>query len=230
MERPLPFQPPAPRSPSGWSLSLGLHGLMLLVMFWYVANRPSLPPLPAMLPVELVTVMPASIPVTRPGTAGPRATAPRISAPRPATAPSPQSPIPQEDALSAQLQALSRMRAPDGPLVMGTGGGGAGTGSGGASLADYVRAQILRRWIPVLTNRQRRDPPVMLRLTVTDKGELTDIVILDQQAFDGNLLFRSIAIGARNAAVLSSPIPMPPGNWPKATVLTIALNPRDASR
>jgi hypothetical protein len=225
MERPAPFQPPAPRSPSGWSLSLGLHGLMLLAAFWYVTGRPSLPPLPPILPVELVTSMPAPIPVSRPGAAGPRA-----SAPRPAIAPPQQSAAPTEDALTAQLQALSRLRAPDGPLVMGTGGGGAGTGSGGASLADFVRAQIMRRWIPVLTNRQRRDPPVLLRLTVTDKGELTDIVILDQQAFDGNLLFRSIAIGARNAAVLSSPIPMPPGAWPKATVLTIALNPRDASR
>jgi len=229
MERPAPFQPPAPRSPSGWSLSLGLHGLMLLLAFWYVTQRPALTPLPPILPVELVAMMPAPIPASRPGAAGPRANTPRTSAPRAAMMPPQQSAAPQEDALTAKLQALSQLRGPDGPLVMGS-GGGAGTGSGGASLADFVRAQIMRRWIPVLTNRQRRDPPVLLRLTVTDKGELTDIVILDRQEFDGNLLFRSMAIGARNAAVLSSPIPMPPGAWPKATVLTIALNPRDASR
>jgi hypothetical protein len=111
MERPAPFQPPAPRSPSGWSLSLGLHGLMLLAAFWYVTQRPVLVPLPPILPVELVTMMPAPIPVSRPGAAGPRASAPRqtITPPQPSA-------TPQEDALTARLKALSQLRAPDGPL------------------------------------------------------------------------------------------------------------------
>jgi len=226
MERPPPFQPPAPRSPSGWTLSLGLHGLMALAALWYAAQRPPLPPLPPLLSVELVASQPtpSPSPAPRAGVPAPRASAPRTAPPEAAEA------VPQEDALETRLQALSRLRAPDGPLRLGSGGRGAGTGGGGATLADFVRAQIMRRWLPILTNRQRRDQPVLLRITVTDKGAFSEVAILDRQEFDGNLLYRSMAISARNAALLSSPIPMPPGDWPKATVLTIALNPRDAAR
>ena len=226
MERPPPFQPPDPRSPSGWTLSLGLHGLLLLGGLWYATTRPAILARPPVMPVEVVASLPAPQPATMPapraGAASPRARSPQ---PTPQQVETP----PQDDALASKLQALSRLRAPDGPLAMGT-GGGAGTGNGGATLADFIRAQIMRRWFPILTNRQRRDAPVLLRIAVNDKGEFTEVTILDRQEFDGNLLYRSMAISARNAAVLSSPIPMPPGNWPKTTVLTISLNPRDASR
>ena len=225
MERPPPFQPADPRSPSGWTLSLGLHGLMLLAALWYVNQRPVMPALPPSLPVELVTAMPTPSPAPSPAAQG----APR-RAPRPSVLPPEIKIAPEEDALTSKLEALSRLRAPDGPLAMGSGGSGAGTGSGGASLADFIRAQIMRRWMPALTNPQRRDQPVLLRITVSDRGVFTDIAILDREEFDGNLLYRSMAISARNAAMLSSPVQMPPGNWPKQTVLTIALNPRDASR
>jgi outer membrane biosynthesis protein TonB len=228
MERPLPFQPPDPRQPAGWALSLGLHLLLVLAALIYVMQRPILPAQQAILPVELVSVFPAPAPqpATRPGSPAPAA-----RTPRPAAVPPPQaSAEPAEDALDARLQALSQLRAPDGPLALGNGPGGRGTGGGGGSLADFIRAQIMRRWMPNLTNRQRREQPVRLRVVVTDKGELAEVTILDRQEFDGNLLYRSMAIGARNAALLSSPIAMPQGPWPKTTVLTITLNPADASR
>jgi hypothetical protein len=173
-----------------------------------------------------VTVQPAPAlrPMPRIGTPAPAARAPRAT-----VVPPQESVQPEEDTLTSKLQALSRLRAPDGPLTLGNGGGG-NSGGGGMSLADFVRMQIIRRWMPVLTNRQRREQPVQLRITVTDKGEFNEVTILDRQDFDGNLLYRSMAITARNAAVLSSPIAMPPGTWPRATTLTITLNPRDASR
>lgn len=225
MERPLPFQPPDPRQPAGWALSLGLHMLLVLAALIYVMQRPILPAQQAILPVELVSVFPAPQPATRPGSPAPAA-----RTPLPAAVPPQASAEPAEDALDARLQSLSRLRAPDGPLALGNGPGGSGTGGGGGSLADFIRAQIMRRWMPKLTNRQRRDQPVRLRVVVTDKGELAEVTILDRQEFDGNLLFRSMAIGARNAALLSSPIAMPVGPWPKNTTLTITLNPADASR
>ena len=227
MERPLPFQPPDPRHPAGWMLSVGLHLALMLAALWYVTQRPLLTAPPPFLPVELVAVQltPATPPQPRLGSPAPPARAPRAAA-----VPPQESVHPEEDALTAKLQALSRLRAADGPLTLGNGTGGTGTGGGGVALADFIRMQIMRRWMPVLTNRQRREQAVLLRLTVSNKGEITDITILDRQEFDGNLLFRSMAIGARNAAMLSSPIAMPPGNWPKTTVLTIALSPRDAAR
>jgi hypothetical protein len=225
MERPLPFQPADPRHPAGWMLSACLHLALVLAAFLYLMQRPLLPP-PPILPVELVTMQPAPAmrPMPRIGTPAPATRAPR------ATAVPPQESVqPEEDALTAKLQALSHLRAPEGPLTLGNGGGGNG-GGGGMSLTDFVRMQIMRRWMPVLTNRQRREQPVQLLITVTDKGEFSEVTILDRQDFDGNLLYRSMAITARNAAVLTSPIAMPPGAWPKATTLTITLNPRDVSR
>ena len=226
MERPLPFQPAdRARHPPGWMLSAGLHLLMLLTAFWYLTARPALPPLISALPVDLVMLTPVTRTQISPSPPG-------RSAPRPAVAPPagtrPDAVTPLEDELGSKLQALSQLRAPDGPLNLGA-GEGPGNG-GGLSLSDYIRAQILRRWVPDLSRFQRRDRPVMLRVSVSAAGVITDVVILDRQQFNGDLLFRNMAIGARNAAVLTSPVRMPPGNWPAVSILEITLDPRAASR
>jgi hypothetical protein len=226
MERPLPFQP-ADRNPypPGWMLSAGLHLGLVLAAFWYMAAGPVLPPMLPVLPVDLVMLSP----VTRPQQT---LTPPGRSAPRPAVAPAnagsrPDGIAPPEDELGDKLQALSQLRAPDGPLNLGA---GEGTGNGGLSLRDFIRAQIMRRWIPDLSRNQRRERAVLLRVTVNAAGVITDVFILDRQQFDGDLLFRNMAIGARNAAILTSPVRMPPGNWPASSTVDIALDPRAASR
>jgi len=43
-------------------------------------------------------------------------------------------------------------------------------------------------------------------------------------------VFRQIAMSAKNAVLLSSPILLPAGNYPAQTEMTIQLNPRDAMR
>jgi hypothetical protein len=227
MDRPLPFQPAdQTRTPPGWMLSAGLHLLMLLAAVWYLMARPDLPPVIPVLPVDLVMLNPVSRTQVSPRPPG-------RSAPRPAVAPQtagtrPDAVSPPQDEMGAKLQALSQLRAPDGPLNLGA-GDGPGNG-GGLSLRDFIRAQIMRRWLPDLSRNQRRDRPVLLRVTVTGAGVLTDIVILDRQQFDGDRLFRNLAVGARNAAVLTSPVRMPPGNWPAVSTFDIALDPRAAAR
>ena len=109
-------------------------------------------------------------------------------------------------------------------------GAGEGAGGGGLSLRDFIRAQILRRWVPDLSRNQRRDRPVLLRVTVSAAGVITAVDIMDRQQFDGDKLFRNMAIGARNAALLTSPVRMPPGNWPRESSFVIDLDPRAASR
>ena len=225
MERPLPFQPAdRTRYPAGWLLSAGLHLLLLLVAFFYMAAGPIPPPSLPVLPVDLVVLAP----VTRPQTLAPAGR----TAPRPAVAPQaagtrPEGITPPEDELGSSLQTLSQLRAPDGPLNLGA---GEGTGGGGLSLRDFIRAQILRRWVPDLSRNQRRDRPVLLRITVNAAGVLTAVDILDRQQFDGDKLFRNMAVGARNAALLTSPVRMPPGNWPAASTFVIDLDPRAAAR
>jgi hypothetical protein len=227
MDRPLPFQPiDRNRYPSGWMLSAGLHLLMLAAAFWYLMARPLLPPSIPVLPVELVTLSPVSRPAATPGPPGRSAPRPAVT-PRP-TGVRPDATEPAPDELDARLQALSRLNGPDGPLRLGN-GDGAGNG-GGLSLRDFIRAQILRRWVPDLSRDQRRDRPVLLRISVTANGVISDIVIIDREQFNGDLLFRNMAIAARNAAMLASPVRMPPGNWPGVSTFVIDLDPKAASR
>jgi hypothetical protein len=216
----------------GWVLSLALHLGVVLLAIWYLAARPVLPPPQRALPVELVTLAPASGPSG--AQPAPRAGAPR---PRPAAAPRPEGVKPDateqpQDELSAKLRALAQLSAPDTPLAVGggTGEGGSGRGAGTYALRDFIRAQILRRWLPALSDAAARATVVRLRLNVSSGGAISDIVIVDQDRFRTDAVFHGMALSARNAAMLASPIRMPPGNWPKVIPLEIDLDPKAALR
>jgi hypothetical protein len=220
------------RDRPGWALSLALHAAMALLALWYVAGRPALPPPLPTLPVDLVTLAPA------PGPAG-AMPAPRAGAPRPriAAAPKPEGVRPNAteqplDELSAKLRALAQLSAAETPLAVGggTGDGGAGAGQGGYALRDFIRAQILRRWLPSLSEAAARGAVVQLTLNVSSAGAISDIVIADQARFKNDAVFHDMALSARNAAMLASPIRMPPGRWPKVIPLTIDLDPKAALR
>ena len=71
---------------------------------------------------------------------------------------------------------------------------------------------------------------VRLRLNVSNGGLISDIVIADQDRFEHDVVFHNMALSARNAALLASPIQMPPGNWPKVIPLEIDLDPKAALR
>jgi len=224
------------RDRPGWALSLALHTCMVLLALWYLAARPGLPPPLRSLPVDLVTLAPT--PAAAPGRSGalpaPRAGAPQ---PRPAAAPRPEGVKPDAteqplDELSAKLRALAQLSAPQTTLSVGggEGDGGAGRGQGGYALRDFIRAQILRRWLPALSDAASRAAVVRLRLKVSDQGVISDIVIADQARFKTDDVFHGMAISARNATMLASPIQMPPGNWPKTIPLEIDLDPKAALR
>jgi len=220
------------RDRPGWALSLALHLGMLLLALWYLAGRPALTPPLTTLPVELV----ALVPVPGPSGAQP---APRSGAPRPHPAAAPQlegvrpdATQQPEDELSAKLRGLAQLSAPDTPLAVGGGNGegGAGNGNGAYALRDFIRAQILRRWLPALSDAASRAAVVRLKLNVSGKGEISDIVITEQARFATDAVFHDMALSARNAALLASPIKMPPGNWPKVIPLEIDLDPKAALR
>jgi len=220
------------RDQPGWTLSLALHLGVILLALWYVAARPLLPaPLPT-LPVELVALTPA------PGPSG-AAPAPRSGAPRPRTAaaPKPEGVSPQgteqpQDELSAKLRALAQLSAPQTSLAIGGGNGegGAGNGNGAYGLRDFIRAQILRRWLPALSDAAAKAAVVHLKLNVSSSGVISDIVIADEARMRTDALFHDMALSARNAALLASPIQMPPGNWPRTIPLEIDLDPKAALR
>ena len=220
----------------GVLLSLLLHGLMLLMALWYVSHRPALiqDPLRA-LPVELVIG----------GTLNQGAsTAPaarlQISRPHPESAPVAEGTRPDatrepEDELSAKLRALAQLKSADTALPnadnsAAPGGSGDGGGEGNYALKDFIRAQILRRWLPDLSIPGARNMPVLVRVRLLKSGVIDDVTIVDQQRFHVDSAFRNMALSARDAALLASPIQIPGARYEKAQTLTINLDPKAVLR
>jgi hypothetical protein len=210
---------------AGVTGSVLLHILALVIWLSWSLQHPvqTAPPLKAML-VDLV-----NLPVVTPGIAG---GTPQVAKPRQANAPHisgvrPQGAAPP-DILEARIAALanlstaaSALPAPDND----GNAGGAGNG-GGYALADFVRAQILRRWWPDLAPGARRGMPVALQLKMTRAGVISDIRIVDQQRFNNDKVFHGMALSARNAATLASPLALPPGKYDAVMDIAITLDPQ----
>jgi len=220
----------------GALLSLLLHLLLLAMAVWYVHERPSLTEnqLRA-LPVDLVIG----------GTMGQQAsTAPatrlQVARPHPESAPVPEGTSPQgtkepEDELSAKLRALAQLKTPDAALPnadnsAAPGGAGSGEGEGNYALKDFIRAQILRRWLPDLSIPGARNMPVLVRIRLLKSGDIDNVIIVDQQRFVTDKAFRDMALSARDAALLASPIQWPGGLSQKSQTLTITLDPKAVLR
>ena len=211
---------------AGWTGSALLHGLMLALWIFWSVGHPVHPPPP--LKAMLVDLVP--IPVVAPGTSG---GAPQVARPREAVAPKaigekPKAVAPLPEALEARISAMATLTSPASLLPApdndGT-AGGKGTG-GGYALSDFVRAQILRRWWPELSTDAERGTAVAMQLKMNRAGVISDIRIVDQDRFAHDKLFRSMALSARNAAILASPIPLPPGKYDAVMDISITLDPR----
>ena len=220
----------------GVLLSLLLHGLLLLVALWYVQNRPLLTETELKaLPVELVIggsmeQSASSAPAARLE----RARAHPESAPRPEGV-SPKGTEQPEDELSAKLRALAQLKSADSPLPNADvstlpGGSGGGGGEGNYALKDFIRAQILRRWLPDLSIPGARNMPVAIRIHLLKSGTIEDVAILDQARMHTDAAFRDMALSARDAALLASPIQIPNMRLEKNQSLTIVLEPKAVLR
>jgi hypothetical protein len=216
---------------AGLAGSVLLHLLVLAICLWWGMAHPvqRQPPLKAML-VDLVTA-PAPLQSGSPGRAAaplhapvPVETAPKVQGVRPKAI------TPPPDETEARIAALAQLRAPDTGLPAPDNGTGGGTGSGGYTLADFIRAQILRRWWPVLETSAARAMPVAIRLDMSRSGAISNVRILDQVRFVNDKQFHDMALSARNAALLASPIPLPPGHHKAVSDITITLDPRAVLR
>ncbi len=215
----------------GIAFSILLHGVLVLALIWYLAGRPSLEETVfRALPVDLViggtmgqgsAAPPARMQVTRPQADS----APVQSGTRPDSVRVPVDPM------TARLQALAQLRGADTALASAdAGSGGAGGGDGNYALKDFIRAQILRRWLPDLGVAGARNLPVVVEVRLLRSGVIEDVRIVDQVRFHNDGAFRNMALSARNAALLASPIQLPPGRYDRVTVLNIDLDPKAALR
>jgi hypothetical protein len=220
----------------GALLSVLLHGLLVLLALWYLGHRPVLDQTQLRaLPVELVIG----------GAMGQTAsTAPaarlQVARPHPESAPVPEGTSPNgtkqpEDELSAKLRALAQLKTPETALPnadnsAAPGGAGSGEGEGNYALKDFIRAQILRRWLPDLSMPGARNMPVLVRVRLLKSGVIDDVTIVDQERFHTDKIFRDMALSARDAALLASPIAWPPGRYDETQTLTIDLDPKAVLR
>jgi outer membrane biosynthesis protein TonB len=220
----------------GALLSVLLHGLLVLLALWYLGHRPVLSESQLRaLPVELVIG----------GTMGQTAsTAPatrlQVARPHPESAPVPEGTSPNgtkqpEDELSAKLRALAQLKTPETALPnadnsAAPGGASGGEGEGNYALKDYIRAQILRRWLPDLSLPGARDMPVLVRVRLLKSGVIDDVTVVDQARFHTDKVFRDMALSARDAALLASPIQIPGTRFEKTQTLTINLDPKAVLR
>lgn len=220
----------------GALLSLLLHLLLLVMAAWYVHARPALTEnqLRA-LPVDLVI----GGSMSQEASTAPAARL-QVARPHPESAPVPEGTSPQgtkepEDELSAKLRALAQLKTPDAALPnadnsAAPGGSGSGEGEGNYALKDFIRAQILRRWLPDLSIPGARNMPVLVRIRLLKSGDIDTVFIVDQQRFITDKAFRDMALSARDAALLASPIQWPGGLTQKSQTLTITLDPKAVLR
>ncbi|MBN9545887.1 MAG: hypothetical protein J0I19_10465 [Alphaproteobacteria bacterium] len=215
---------------AGLTGSLLLHLMVALLALWWGMTHPVArqPPLKAML-VDLVA--PPTIVPGPPGGAETPLRAPVPAAPK-VQGVRPKAETPPPDELESRIAALAQLRAPDTALPAPDNGASAGNGSGGGgySLADFVRAQILRRWWPQLEGGASGGMPVAIKLKMTRAGVISDVEIVDQHRFTTDKLFRSMALSARNAAMLASPISLPPGKYDAVMDIAITLDPHAVLR
>ena len=140
------------------------------------------------------------------------------------------------DELQLRLEALAKLRQPEAGARSGTSGrsassDGTGLGPGNAySVKDLVRAQVERRWNLDLEGLGARNFVIAIHVVLTRDGIVNKAEIVDQLRFNSDATYRSIALSARNAVLLSSPILLPNGAYDDVIDMVLNLNPRDTLR
>ena len=231
----------------GLAASLALHGLFALFVLLLMLRGATTPPIPPsrLVPVEVIrigaetTSPPAPRRAKIPTPAIPRK-APRepASANRPeGTSPTGTKPLP--DDLETKLNALAHLKAPESnvkPLTEPSASDAASSNDAAPgnetayAVRDLIRAQVERKWNFNVTALGRSSFVVVLRVTVLRNGTVAKAEILDRERYTNDALYRDIALSARNAVLLASPLTLPAGSFGDQIEVTLNLNPRDTLR
>ncbi len=220
--------------------TLLLHGVAALLIFLFFVERASQPPQGPVhfVPIDLVrlgaeTVSPDAplksvVPQQR------AAKTAEAASPTPqTTAPDKTKPAPLDD-LDAKLRALAKLRQPPSDLkidnAQGVSNVAAADGAPGDqatySVRDFIRSVVLRRWYLNLAKLGTRKFNIPIRVVMKRDGAIVSAEIVERH----DLLYKDIAISACNAVLLSSPIALPPGDYPPTMHFTLDLDPRDTQR
>jgi outer membrane biosynthesis protein TonB len=200
---------------------------------------PQTPPPPqALAPKAPVSAAPAPLPAVNPEsrTKLPKPGAPTAAKPRKEPAPA--------DELSAKLQSLARLRQPAPPIPPNPrpqeGAGLSNTTASSANAApgaeatysvkDFLRAQVERHWFWDRHRIGAGDWAVSIHLLLNRDGSVAKAEIVEDPRHGADPAFHDLALSARNAVLLSSPLNLPPGRYEAVRDITLTLDPRTASQ
>ncbi len=228
----------------GWLGSLLLHVLFAILFLAMVrSSSQTAPPLAKLIPINIVQLgentasapqrLKAAVPLQKAPVRRnahhsiPAANAPaRIFSPR--------------DAMDAQLRTLAKMRETETNLpvldnagssnVDATSNDAAAGAFGTYSIRDYIRNQVERRWNFNVSRLRGRNYVVELHIELRKNGVIDKAEIVDRTRYTTDAAWRDVALSARNAVLLSSPIALPRGELAAPMQIMLRLNPRDTLR
>jgi hypothetical protein len=208
----------------------------LVQLFEQTALRSPQPDATAALPSAGASQRLASV---APPRAAPQAVPRSETAPAPPAAPpSAEQPAPDAlppaplDPLQSQLDALAKLRMPNNS---GTGSRSPGSSApagpqSGYRVEDLIRAQVQRRWNLRLDELGERELIVTIHVVIEADGTVAKAEIVDTARSKSDQAYRSIALSARNAVLLSSPLTLPVGLTAEMRDMTLSFNTRDSQR
>ena len=142
------------------------------------------------------------------------------------------------DNLAAKLRALARLRQPETtPAVIdnsaqsnitSTSDDAVAGDNAAYSVRDFVRQQVVRHWSLDLRLLGARRFRIAIHVVMTRSGRIEKAEIVDMQRYRSDPVFRDVALSARNAVLLSSPVPLPAGNYAEIMNMTLNFDPHDA--
>jgi outer membrane biosynthesis protein TonB len=201
--------------------------------------EPQTPPPPqALAPRARETTAPAPLAAVNPENPA------RLPKPGPSAAAKPRpSPVPADD-LATKLQLLARLRQPAPPIPPnprpqeGAGVSNVTASSANAapgsqatySAKDFLRAQVERHWYWDRHRLGAGDWAVSIHVLLNPDGSVAKAEIVDDPRHGADPKYHDLALSARNAVLLSSPLNLPPGRYEAVKDITLTLDPRAASQ
>lgn len=140
------------------------------------------------------------------------------------------------DDLLTKLQSLAALRQPDrahpkaaqsASMASATAASDNAAAGHLATLKDAIRVQVERHWSFNRASLGGGDVSVPIEVEINSRGEVLKAELLDT-ARNADPAYRDVALSARNAALLASPLTLPAGNYDSVMHLVLYLNPRAA--
>ena len=226
----------APETRTGLLGSLALHLLFALLLLFLAPKLITTPrPVESTVPVEIVELAPPAAPSGE--VSLPRPAQPHEAPARPRALPH----LPEQPRAEIPKQPTAQPEAPTTPqsiagLNMSLAAPRAGAAGAGArprgmfDPKDLIREQIERHWVFDRNKLPQGDRTVVLRVTINRDGTVTAAEIIEDPQHGLDPAYQTLARSARNAALLASPLTIPPERYQELKEITLRMNPATVSQ